>query len=56
MQTLVTPDIWKVTLFAEFITDISVYTYAEFGRKCLKNTKNITHCSECCVGSLFQYI
>ena len=49
---------WKVTLFADaiFITDMIVYTYAEFGRNCLNNKWNITHCSECCVGSLLQYI
>ena len=39
-----------------FITDVIVYTYAEFGMNCLKNKLNITHCSECCVGSLLQYI
>ena len=42
--------------WCHFITDIIVYTiwYAEFGRNCLKNKLNITHCSECCVGSLLQ--
>ena len=39
-----------------FITDMIVYTYAKFGMNCLKNKWNITHCSECCVGSLLQYI
>jgi len=32
-----------------------VYTYAKFGMNCCKNKWNITHCSECCVGSLLQY-
>jgi len=27
------------------LTDMIVYTYAEFGRNCLKNKYNITHCS-----------
>ena len=41
---------WKVTIYwCHFITDVIVYTYAEFGRNCWKNKLNITHCSECCV-------
>ena len=42
--------------WCHFITDIIVYTYDEFGRNCLKNKWNSTRCSECCVGSLLQYI
>jgi len=42
--------------WCHFIKDVIVYTYAEFGINCLKNQLNITHCSECCVGSLLQYI
>ena len=41
--------------WCHFNTDIIVYRYAEFGRNCLKNKLNITHCTECCVGSLLQY-
>ena len=37
------------------ITDMIVQSYAEFGMKCLKNKWDITHFSECCVGSLLQY-
>jgi len=38
------------------ITDLIVYTYAEFGMNCLKKKWDNTHCSKCCVGSLLQYI
>ena len=41
--------------WCQFITDMIVYTYAEFGMNCLKNKWNITHCSACCVVSLLQY-
>jgi len=45
------------TYWCHFITNIIVFTYAEFGMNCWKNKLNtcITHCSECCVGSLLQY-
>jgi len=42
--------------WCHFITDVFVYTYTELGMNCLKHKLNITHCSECCVGSLLQYI
>ena len=41
--------------WCHFITDMIVHTYAEFGMNFLKNKWNITHWSECCVGSLLQY-
>jgi len=47
-----------LTLFAaKFTTDIIGYMhmYTGFGMNCLINKWNITHCSECCVGSLLQY-
>ena len=40
--------------WGHFITDMIVYTYAEFGMNCFKSKWNITHCSECCVGSCFS--
>ena len=40
--------------WCHFITDMIVYTYAEFGMNCLENKWNITHCPECCVGSWLQ--
>ena len=42
--------------WCHFITDVIVYTYAEFGMNCLKNKLDIPHCSECCVGVASVYI
>jgi len=48
-----------MTSFADqchFITDMIVYTYAEFGMNCLKNKLYIAHCSECCLGFCFSIL
>ena len=57
-SVLITRHILEVVFicWCHFITDMIVYTHAEFGMNCLNNKWNITHYSECCVGSLLQYI
>ena len=49
---------WKLSLFAgTILLQIWLYTHMPSLVWIVKKTKwNITHCSECCVGSLLQYI
>ena len=58
LQWYLTELFWKLTFicWCHFITDMIVYTYGEFGMNWLINKWNITHCSECCIGSLLHYI